>query len=250
MDLGDRVAIVTGGGLGIGRHYCLGLAAARAAVVVADIDAEAAAAVAAEVQAAGGRALGLRVDVSDAADVERMAAATMDAFGRIDILVNNAALYSALGLKTWHQIPLAEWDQVMAVNVRGLFLCARAVHPHMKAAGSGRIINISSGTAFSASPLMLHYVTSKAGVIGFTRALAREVGADGITVNAIAPGLTRTGRQEDLDDAYFESRNAGRSIRRTQVPEDLVGAVLFLASDAAAFITGQTLVVDGGRIMH
>jgi len=248
--LGGRVAIVTGGGLGIGQAYCQGLARAGAAVVVADIDREAAAKVAASIRSQGGRALDVWVDVTDPAATEEMAAAAHRAFGRIDVLVNNAALYSALTRRPFHQIDVAEWDRVMAVNLKGLFLCVRAVYPYMRAQGGGRIINIASTTALKGTPQLLHYVTSKAGVIGFTRALARELGPDNITVNAIAPGMVRTGRETGVSDAYFAARVRERALAREQTPQDLVGAVLFLASDAAAFITGQTLVVDGGAVMH
>jgi NAD(P)-dependent dehydrogenase (short-subunit alcohol dehydrogenase family) len=181
-----------------------------------------------------------------------MIARTVERFGRLDVLVNNAALYAALMPKRpFEELEPADWDRVLAVNVKGLFLCARAALPHLRASGQGRIINISSGTVFSGSPGFLHYVTSKGAVVAFTRALAREVGRHGITVNAIAPGLTAS---ETALAAYppgeMEERAASRAIKRVQVPEDLVGAVVFLASDAAAFITGQTLVVDGGNAMH
>lgn len=250
MNLSGKVAIVTGGGLGIGQAYCQGLARAGAAVVVADVDREAASQVAADIAAQGGRAQAVWVDVTDPEATREMAQAAARAFGRIDILVNNAALYSTLRRRPFFAIDVDEWDRVMAVNLKGLFLCARAVHPYMKAQGGGRIINIASTTALKGTAQLLHYVTSKAGVIGFTRALARELGADNITVNAIAPGLTRTGREVGMTDAYVAARAAERALAREQTPLDLVGAVLFLASDAAAFITGQTLVVDGGAVMY
>src|SRR5262249_25874604 len=173
-------------------------------------------------------------------------------FGRIDVLVNNAALAAALmPRRSFLELDPAVWDRVMAVNVKGMFLCARATFPHLRDSGRGRIINISSGTVFNGSPGMLHYVTSKGGVIAFTRALARELGEYGITVNAIPPGLTAS---EPIAAAAapgeLEARAAARAFKRIQVPEDLVGTVVFLASDAAAFMTGQTIVVDGGAVMN
>jgi 3-oxoacyl-[acyl-carrier protein] reductase len=250
--LKGRVALVTGGGKGIGAHYVRGLARAGARVAAADIDAAAADETARRLSAEGAEVIGLRVDTSDADSVQQMVDATVQRLGRLDILVNNAALYSALMPKrAFYELKPEDWDPVLAVNVKGLFLCARAAFPHLRDSGNGRIINISSGTVFSGSPGFLHYVTSKGAVVAFTRALAREVGEYGITCNAIAPGLTAS---ETAVAAYpegaFEARAKDRAIARVQVPEDLVGAVVYLASDAAAFVTGQTLVVDGGNAMH
>ena len=250
--LAGRVAVVTGGGKGIGMHYVEGLARAGARVAAVDIDAEAAEATAERLRSEGLEVIGLPVDVADAASVEQMTAEVVRRLGRYDILVNNAALFAVLMPKRdWHELEPSDWDRVLAVNVKGLFLCARAAFPHLKAGGCGRIINISSGTVFSGSPGFLHYVTSKGAVVAFTRALAREVGEFGITVNAIAPGLTAS---ETAAPRYapgeMEARAKTRAIKRVQVPDDLVGAVVFLASDDASFITGQTLVVDGGNVMH
>ena len=249
--LAGRVAIVTGGGKGIGAHYVQGLARAGARVAAADIDLTAARAAADRLGAQELDVLGLEVDVSRAESVERMVAQVVDRFGRLDILVNNAALYAALMPKRhFFELTPEDWDRVLAVNVKGLFLCAKAAFPHLKASGRGRIINISSGTAYSGNTGFLHYVTSKAAVIGFTRSLARELGEYDITVNAIAPGLTAS---ETAVAAYppgeIEARAQSRAIKRVQVPDDLVGTVTFLSSDAAAFMTGQTLVVDGGNVM-
>jgi 3-oxoacyl-[acyl-carrier protein] reductase len=249
FDLAGRVVIVTGGGAGIGAVYCRRLAALGARVVVADRDSDGALRVA-EIP----DAVAVSVDVSDALATAALAARAIDAFGRIDGLVNNAALMSALPRRAWNEIPVEEWDAVMAVNLRGLFLCCRAVHPHMRRQGGGRIVNISSNRVFDGTPNRLHYTTSKAGVIGFTRALAREIGDDGITVNCVTPGFTESDTQlAGSSDEYrrrMESLNLRKCIRRTQVPDDLVGAVAFLLSEAAAYITGQTINVDGGFSMH
>ena len=238
-----RVVVVTGGGIGLGEAFSRGFAEAGAQVVVADIADEAAQGVAGEING-----FAVHTDVSDESSTKAMAKAAHDKYGRIDILINNAALWTAiLPMKPWDEIPVEEWDRVMAVNVKGYFLAARAVFPYMKEKGWGRIVNLSSNTALSGVPGILHYVTSKGAAIGFTRALAREVGGDGITVNAITPGLTSTeGVKAHYSNELLESRITARSIHRQQQPEDLVGAVMFLASDAAGFITGAVFPVDGG----
>lgn len=242
-----RVVVVTGGGLGIGKSYCQGFAEAGAQVVVADIDEEAANLVAKDVDG-----LAVPVDVSDQESAKLMAKAAQDRYGRIDVLVNNAGLFSAiLPAKPWTEISVEEWDRVMGVNLRGYFLCARAVYPSMKEKGWGRIVNIGSNTSLSGVPGFLHYVSSKGGVIGFTRALAREIGEAGITVNAVTPGLVSTeGVKSHYSEEVIESRVTARSIKRQQVPQDLVGAVMFLSSNGAEFITGQVLNVDGGQLMY
>lgn len=242
-----RVVIVTGGGLGIGKSYCQGFAEAGAHVVVADVDEEAANRVAQEVNG-----LAVQVDVSDEVSAKAMAKTAEDRYGQIDILVNNAGLFTAiLPMKPWIEISVEEWDRVMAVNVRGYMLCARAVFPYMKERGWGRIINIGSNTSLSGVPGFLHYVTSKGAIMAFTRALAREMGETGITVNTITPGLVSTeGVKKHYSEEMLESRVTARSIKRQQMPEDLVGAVMFLSSEGAGFITGQILNVDGGQIMH
>jgi 3-oxoacyl-[acyl-carrier protein] reductase len=221
-------------------------------VVVADLDEPGARAVAAECEGSGVDALGLGVDVADEASVAAMAARLAERFGGADVLVNNAAIFATVPAR---RVPLAdlgveEWDRLMAVNLRGPFLCARALAPQMAERGGGRIVNISSGTAFHGGGAGLHYVTSKAGIIGLTRALARELGSKGITVNAVAPGATPTEATTPEERARQDATIAARAIPRAQTPDDIVGAVLFLASPAAAFITGQTLVVDGGRVLR
>ena len=251
--LKDQVLIVTGGAHGIGLAYCEGLAAEGARVVVADIDGQGADAVAASLGEAGHDALAVTTDVSQPESSDTMARLTMERFGRIDGLINNAAIYQrpAVTRGPFEEIPVEEWDRLMGVNLRGVFLCCRAVVPHMKAQGSGKIVNISSGTVFNGSTQMLHYVTSKAGVIGLTRSLARELGDYNINVNAIAPGLTVSMDDDDEDKLLrFETRMQARSLKRLEGPHDLVGAVLFLCSPDSDFMTGQTMVVDGGAQMH
>ena len=246
--LDGRVAIVTGGGHGIGKAYARRLADEGAAVVIAELDAPAGERVAAEV---GG--LAVRTDVSEEASVAEMARRTLERYGRVDILVNNAAIFATVPMSRapFDEIDPAEWDRMMAVNLRGTWLACRAVIPQMRKQRYGKIINISSGTALKGSASRIHYVTSKAGIIGFTRTLAMEVGKDNICVNCIAPGSTLS--EENADEALIKYRQAAastRALQRLQRPEDLVGAVAFFASADSDFITGQTLVVDGGACMH
>ncbi len=248
--LKGKVAIVTGAGSGIGKALARRLAADGASVVIADLArfGEAAAEIA---KATGARTLGLQVDVSSENDVTRMAAETVKAFGRIDILVNNAAVFSSLKLKPFEEIGVAEWRKVMDVNIMGVALCCRACVPHMRKSGGGRIINLASGAPLKGVPLFLHYISSKGAVIAMTRGLARELGKDGITVNSLAPGFTlsETVAKDPAHVQQGERTRLTRAIQRDETPEDLVGAVSFLASADAAFITGQTLVVDGGSAM-
>ena len=249
MRLADKVIIVTGGAKGIGRAYCLGTAAEGARVVVADV-ADLKPAVK-EVEARGAQALGVECDVSREADTQRLAAETLARFGRIDVLVNNAAIYGTLKRRPFMDIPVEEWDRVMSVTLRGPFLCARAVFPAMKAQGKGNIINIASSTFFKGVAHYIHYTTSKGGAVGFTRSLARELGEFGIRVNAIAPGFTLSGENEESISEQGKQANVrARMLQRPAVPTDLVGTLVFLASDDSDFITGQTIAVDGGAVVH
>ncbi len=249
--LDDRVIIVTGGAAGIGRAFAEGFVREGAKVVLADINGAAAEASAAEINDGGGEALALTVDVSDQAQTEMMAAETIARFGKIDGLVNNAAI----AIRVRHtrapleEIPLDEFDRMLAVNLKGVFLSSRAVVPHMKARSYGKIVNMSSGTFFNGRENLVHYVASKGGVIAFTRVLAREVGDWHITVNSIAPGLTAS-ETEEHDMEQFAARIPNRAIKRIEMPEDLVGAALFFMSAESDFISGQTLVVDGGVAVH
>lgn len=237
-----RVAIVTGARQGLGRAFALAFAAQGALPVIAELNEEKGRAVAAET---GG--LYVRTDVADPASVDAMARAVLDAYARIDILVNNAAIFSTLEMHPFDEIPLDEWERVLRVNLTGPFLCARAVAGAMRKAGWGRIVNIASGAVSLGRPNYLHYVASKAGLAGMTNSLARELGAHGITVNAILPGATFTEIPRKTVTPEQKKAIVGmQCIPRPELPEDLVGAVLFLASPAAGFVTGQALTVDGG----
>jgi 3-oxoacyl-[acyl-carrier protein] reductase len=248
--LEDRVAIVTGGASGLGKTFCLALAEQGASLVVADVKDKEAQQTAREIQANGGQAISIKTDVTSEEATLAMAKETIKQFGRIDILVNNAAMVYGITRKPFTEIPPDEWDKLMAVNLKGAFLCARAVFPQMKKQGKGKIINLSSETAFTGSRHMVHYVTSKGGIISFTKAMAIEVGQYGIRVNAIGPGFTDSEASRSLIDDIGKYDVSLTPLGRLEVPEDLVGALVFLASDESDFITGQTLVVDGGRYMH
>ncbi|MFI7033722.1 SDR family NAD(P)-dependent oxidoreductase [Microbispora rosea] len=245
--LADRVAVITGSGQGIGREFAEAFAAAGATVVVADLDGENAEKVAARLRAGGAQALGLGVDVSDETAVTRMVEAAVAEFGRIDVLVNGAAIFSTLTMKPFEEIGADEWRKVIDVNVNGVFLCCRAVSATMRAQGSGTIVNISSSTVLGGRPNYLHYVTSKAAVVGMTRSLARELGPAGINVNVIMPGSVETGIPRDSARPEAVEQIVGnQALKRRIVSADIAGAAVFLASDAASMITGQSLVVDGG----
>jgi 3-oxoacyl-[acyl-carrier protein] reductase len=248
--LEDKVAIVTGGASGLGKTFCLALAQEGAKLVVADIKEKEAGQTVKGIEAKGGQAISIKTDVTSEAATLAMAEETIKQFGRIDILVNNAALVLGITRKPFTEIPLDEWDKLMTVNLKGPFLCSRAVFPQMKKQGKGKIINLTSETALTGSRHMVHYVTSKGGIISFTKSLAVELGQYGIRVNAIGPGFTDSAASRSIIDDIKNYDVSLTPLGRLEVPEDLVGALIFLASDESDFITGQTLVVDGGRYMH
>ena len=245
--LDGKVAVVTGAAQGIGRAIAEGLAAAGARIVVADLHG------AGEAAAAFPEGVGLTVDVADEDDVQRLADEVVERCGTIDILVNNAGLYASLEMRPFEQIPLDEWRRVMDVNVASMFLTCRAIVPVMRAAGGGKIVNISSGTPFRGVPFLLHYVTSKGAIVALTRALAKEVGKDNVLVNCVAPGFTMSAGVEAHPEVVAKLRDvsvASRTLQRDQVPDDVVGAVVFLSGPGSNFVTGQTIVIDGGQTFH
>jgi len=250
MRLRGKVAIVTGGAKGLGRAFALKLAEEGARVmVVTRKDMANLEKTVQQIKDLGGEAALFQADVARETDMLNMAEATNKAFGRIDILINNAAIYDGIKRKPFHEIDPDEWDLVMTVNVKGAFLAARAVFPYMKAQGYGKIVNLSSEVFYTGSNGFAHYVASKGGIIGLTRALAVELGPHNICINCVAPGFTDTEASRGLADVtkYDTSKTP---LRRLERPEDLTGAALFLASPESDFITGQTILVDGGRAMH
>ena len=242
-----QIVIVTGAAGGIGRVYAKALAEAGYGVLAADLGATADD-VADEINAAGGTALAVTVDVSERLSTEAMAERALDRFGRIDGLVNNAAYYTAIVKKDFTELTDAEWDRCFAVNVRGAWLCARAVTPAMKRRGAGKIVNVSSMTVPTAPPGFAHYISSKAAIIGLTRALARELGEHGICVNTLTPDYIAFDR--DYDNRQPEMRTmltAQRSFRREARADDLIGTLLYLLGPGSDFVTGQDIWVNGGR---
>jgi 3-oxoacyl-[acyl-carrier protein] reductase len=245
--LKDRVVIITGAGQGIGRVFAKAFALAGAKVVIAERNEKTAAAVANEILSANGTALAITTDVADEASIKEMVQLTEDEFGRIDVLINNAGIFSTLEMRPFDQIPLDEWEQVLKVNLTGPFLCARAVLPAMRRAKWGRIINIASGAVRLGRPNYLHYIATKSALMGMSLSMARELGPDNITVNAILPGATFTEiERKTVTPAQKERIVAMQCIPRAETPQDLVGAALFLASEASGFITGQNINLDGG----
>ena len=251
LRLDGKVALVTGAAQGIGAEYARALAQSGAAVLLSDV--ADAAQVAESIARAGGQAAAVHTDVCDDVQVAAMVDEAATRFGRVDILVNNAGLFATLALKPAEDISSAEWDRVMAVNVRGTFACCRAALPHMRRQGYGKVVNVASGTVFKGTPGMLHYVASKGAVVALTRALAREAGGDGVRVNCLAPGLTMSEgvrTNPSWAEQVVAANVASRALRREAEPADLVGALLFLCAPASDFMTGQTVVVDGGSVMH
>ena len=248
MRLEGKVVIVTGAARNIGKVYALGLAREGARVVAADV-LECSDTVA-EIEAGGAEALAVRADVSDETATHRLAEAAYERFGRIDGLVNNAAIFHDIVLKPFYEITGEEWDRLMAVNLKGLFHCSKAVFPYMKDRGYGRIVNIASNTIYKGTEGFLHYVTSKAGVLGFTRALARECGRHGVNVNAVAPDYIPHERDDHERPDHDLMIQNQRVLQRREVPEDILGTLVFLLSADADFITGQTILVNGGIVMQ
>jgi NAD(P)-dependent dehydrogenase (short-subunit alcohol dehydrogenase family) len=249
--LEGRVAIVTGAAQGIGAQYARALAAEGASVAVTDIlDGQA---LVTEISEAGGKAVAIRSDVTDAQSVQAMVKETVGRFGKLDILVNNAALFGQVARKRFEDIESAEWDRMMAVNVRGVFECVKAAAPLMRHQKYGKIVNIASGTVFKGAPMLLHYVSSKGAIVAMSRSLARELGADGIRVNTLAPGLVMSENvlnNPDWNESTVQGTVSTRAIKRECLPEDLCGTLVYLCSADSDFVTGQVLVVDGGAVMH
>lgn len=242
-----RVVIVTGGGAGIGRAYAKHFAANGAIPVIAEINGQAGSSVAAEITANGGQALAIQTDVADEGSVTETISRVMEEFGRIDVLLNNAAIFSTITRSRFEDISREDWTRVLDVNVIGSWICSKLVVPHMEAGEYGRIINISSSTVPVGLPLLMHYVTSKAAVVGMTRCMATELGERGITCNAILPGMTESEVEYvGRTDASFSAVLNMQKLKRIEQADDLVGMALFLASPASGFMTGQSLLVDGG----
>ena len=244
----DRVVIITGAAQGIGRELARQYAAAGAVPVIADLNLEAAESVVQEITSAGGRAMAVRVDVADRASADAMVAAVRGKHGRIDALVNNAAIFATLQKRPFDQIPVEEWDKVMKVNITGVFNCVCAVAPAMREARWGRIVNISSAAVRLGATNYLHYVASKSALIGMTAALARELGPQGITVNGVRPGGVATEVERTVNPTLERRQQMleQQCIPKGQVPSDLVGLIMFLTTPASAFVTGQTIACDGG----
>jgi len=244
----DRVVLITGAAQGIGRELARQFAAAGAMAVVADLDIVKAEQVIQEIKDAGGEGLAVEVDVADEASVGAMVDAVIEKLGRVDVLINNASIFATIEKGPFDQIPVAQWEHVLKVNITGTYLCVRAVAEHMRKAGFGRIINVSSDAVTRGTANYLHYVTSKSALIGMTNSLARELGGHGITVNCIRPGSVAT-EVERVVNPTIEVRQRAASLQcipRGMVPSDLVGIMFFLATPASAFVTGQTIACDGG----
>jgi NAD(P)-dependent dehydrogenase (short-subunit alcohol dehydrogenase family) len=250
--LAGRTAIITGGARGIGAHYSRALAAEGAQIMIGDIADGTGLAQEIAGRYGANSVASTVADVSDETSVRALVSATIERFGKIDVLVNNAALFAPLQETKCTEIDTELWDRVMAVNLRGPFLMVKHVVPHMIEAGYGKIINIGSGTAFRGIRWLLHYVTSKGGIMAFTRALARELGEHGIRVNTLAPGFTLSDTVMSENPGHVatarERAVQSRSLKRDEHPQDLLGTLIFLASAESDFVTGQTIAVDGGNV--
>jgi len=252
MRLKDKVAIITGGAEGIGKAYALGFAKEGAKIVVADINLPASKALVEILKSQGNEAVAVKTDVSSVADTQNMVEKTLKKFGKVDILINNAAVFqrvAAVRKPVWELDP-ADFEKVIKVNITGVFLCCRAVLPHMIKQKSGKIINIASSLAFQGAANLSHYATSKGGVVTFTRSLAREVGQFNINVNSLCPGFTLSADPESITEERRQYEVPARILKKPEYPEDLVGTAVFLASADSDFMTGQAVVVDGGVILH
>jgi NAD(P)-dependent dehydrogenase (short-subunit alcohol dehydrogenase family) len=252
MRLKDKVAIITGGAEGIGKAYALGFAKEGAKIVVADINLPASKTLVEVLKSQGNDALAVKTDVSSVADTENMVEKTLNKFGKVDILINNAAVFqrvAAVRKPVWELDP-ADFEKVIKVNITGVFLCCRAVLPHMIKQKSGKIINIASSLAFQGAANLSHYATSKGGVVTFTRSVAREVGQFNINVNSLCPGFTLSADPESITEEGRQYEVPARILKKPEYPEDLVGTAVFLASADSDFMTGQAVVVDGGVILH
>jgi NAD(P)-dependent dehydrogenase (short-subunit alcohol dehydrogenase family) len=247
----DKVAIVTGSGQGLGKLYAEGLAAEGAKVVIAEINEAKGKGTADGITSAGGHAIFVRTDISSREDTEEMARQAADHYGGIDLLLNNAAIYDGLQMDAFTDLDEAEWDRLMAVNVKGLWLATRAVVPHLRARGGGTIVNVASTTALLGPPLLLHYTASKGAVVSMTRALAKELGEEGIRVTGVAPGMTFTDATKAIlpDPIMADMFMEMQCVKKSLEPEDVVPLVLFLCSDEARMVVGQNYVIDGGWAM-
>lgn len=250
MNFSGKVMVVTGGGRGLGRAYAVRLAAEGARVAVAEIDERTGVEAVQEIQRAGATAMFIPTDVSSLQSTEAMAAAVLREWGQIDGIVANAALANSVGGSSYDEITVEQWDHIMQVNVRGTWLTCRAVAPQMQKRKQGSIVTISSDTAHWGSPKLLHYVASKGAVEAFTRAMARELGGDGVRINCIAPGLLDNEATAGVPLAKREWNIRNRALPREGSPSDIVGLASFLLSDDASFITGQVIVADGGLVFH
>jgi len=251
MKLKNKVCIITGAGQGIGKYYAERLAEEGAKVIIAEYNETTGKSVAEKISSRGFDALFVKTDVSNGDSTQAMAKAVVEQYGRVDVLINNAAIFASLGFKAFDQIPEDEWDQVMAVNLKGMWCCCKAVVPIMKNQQKGKIINTSSSAWDMGRPLYLHYVTSKAGIVGFTRGLAKEVGEWNINVNCVSyAGIVTEIERDSYTPEAQEWVLSQQCIKKPGVPQELVGTILFLASEDSDFLSGQNIHPNGGIYLH